>query len=61
MAQTKFMFGRFLQEIDPLKDLPKKIDWKERGKLTEIKSQGACNSCYAFSASAALEAHLKIK
>ena len=53
--------GRFLQEIDPLKGLPKKLDWKEKGKVTPVKFQSRCNSCYAFSANSALEAHFLIQ
>lgn len=30
--------GRFLQEINPLKDVPRKVDWKEKGKVSKVKS-----------------------
>lgn len=56
-----FLYGRFLQELIPLQGFPRKINWKTQGKITEVKQQGSCNACYAFSANAALEAHLKIK
>lgn len=53
--------GRSLQELNPFKDLPKSLDWKAKGMVSDVKTQGSCNSCYAFSSNAAFEAHMKIK
>lgn len=40
---------------------PASIDWKAQGKLTPIKNQGQCGSCWAFATVAAVEAQYAIK
>lgn len=49
------------QGFSSLSSLPRKVDWASRGAVSTPANQSRCNSCYAFAAVFAVEAHHRIK
>lgn len=58
---TKVNFEPRIELELPKIKIPSSVDWRTSSKVTPIKNQGQCGSCWAFSAAAAVESAVAIK
>ena len=47
--------------LDYIIDTPHEFDWRKEGKVTPVKNQGRCGSCWAFSSTESVESAWAIK
>lgn len=60
--QSKYNIIRYVRDtVSNGYNLPKRVDWRESGVVSDIRNQGLCGACWAHSVIATIESMLAIE